>query len=275
MGRARGENFRVASRVIPAPTRRHLLAFYGYARLVDQIGDAYDGDRMAALEWVEAELRRALSGSPSHDLIGAAAASIVELGASSQPLFDLIQANRQDQEVRAYPTFEDLLGYCCLSAHPVGRLVLSAFDADSPGRRVWSDAVCTGLQLAEHWQDVAEDARSGRVYLPTEDLERFGVAAGELTGPGPAGRRLRALVAFEVARARRFLDDGTPLAASLPGRARWAVAGFVAGGQAALDAVAARGFDPLGGGPRPRPWRVAHHLVAVLNRPAAAKQAAA
>jgi squalene synthase HpnC len=267
MARASGENFRVASKLLPPAARRHLLAFYGYARLVDEIGDAYAGDRTAALDWTEGELRRALTGGGTHELVRRAAVATIELQADPRPLFDLIEANRQDQLVGAYATFDDLLGYCQVSANPVGRLVLAAFQVDSPARRAWSDSVCTGLQLAEHWQDVTEDARAGRVYLPESDLERFGVRPGELTATGPASRALRALMAFEAARARRYLDDGSPLVASLRGRSRWAVAGFVAGGQAALDAMAARGFDPLGGAPRPRAVRVARRLGAVLRGP--------
>ncbi len=244
------------------------MAFYGYARLVDQLGDAYPGDRLAALDWVAAELGRGLDRPDDagvHPLIAGAARSVRELGSEATPLFDLVAANRQDQVVDRYATFDDLLGYCRLSADPVGRLVLAALGEADDQRVRWSDAVCTGLQLAEHWQDVAEDAAGGRVYVPTEDLERFGVGPAELVGAPPAGRALRALMAFEVARARRLLDEGTPLVRSLSGRHRWAVAGFVAGGHAALDAIAARGFDPLRGAPRPAAVRMAARLAGTLS----------
>ena len=117
-----------------------------------------------------------------------------------QPLFDLIEANRRDQQVSSYQTFEDLLDYCRLSANPVGRLVLGALGFEGADRFAFSDSICTGLQLTEHWQDVSEDARAGRVYLPNEDLQRFGVDAA-LLGGGPASPELRALMVFEVARA--------------------------------------------------------------------------
>ncbi|MGH9115340.1 MAG: squalene/phytoene synthase family protein, partial [Acidimicrobiales bacterium] len=141
-------------------------------------------------------------------------------------------------------------------------------------RRRWSDSVCTGLQLAEHLQDVAEDAAAGRCYLPREDMERFAVRAEELAAPPPASTGLRGLMTFEVSRARTFLGAGTALVASLPGRQKWAVAGFVAGGRAALDAVAAAGFDPLGGPARPRSGRVAAHLLSLMRPHRPAREAA-
>jgi len=268
LGRARTENFRVASRLLPARSRGHLMAYYGFARLVDQLGDAYDGDRLAALDWLEDETGLAL-GDPGradlHPLVAGAAGAVRAVGADPATLTDLIAANRQDQVVTAYANRDELVAYCRLSANPVGRFVLAAFGMSTPEREQWSDAICTGLQLAEHWQDVAEDARAGRIYLPADDMARFGVSGQELTGAPPASRALRALLAFEVARARRYLDDGAPLVASLPGRCRWAVAGFWAGGAAALDAIAATGFDPLRGSPRPAPTRVARQLGAVLR----------
>jgi squalene synthase HpnC len=237
------------------------MALYGWARLVDQIGDDYAGDRMAALDEVERQLRLALSRpqeaeADAHPLVTRMAATVLRLGLPVEPLFDLVQANRQDQLVTRYETFEDLVGYCRLSANPVGRMVLAIFGVATPERTAWSDSICTALQLVEHWQDVAEDAIVGRVYLPQEDMRRFGVSAEELvppeTGyvdrrrrgaPGGSTPACRALLAFEAARARRILDEGSPLVTSLNGRLRLAVAGFAAGGHAALDALAALDFD--------------------------------
>jgi squalene synthase HpnC len=277
LGRAAGENFRVASRLLGRDTRTHLVAIYGYARLVDYLGDEYPGDRLAALDWMAGQTDLALAGPEQagvHPLIAAAARTVGATGADPGALRDLIAANRQDQVVTAYPSFEELMGYCRLSANPVGRLVLAAFDADSPDRRRWSDAICSGLQLAEHWQDVAEDAAGGRVYLPADDMIRFGVSAGELTGDPPGSPGLRGLMAFQVSRARTLLQAGAPLVHSLHGGARWAVAGFWAGGQAALDAVADRRFDPLQGAPKPAPMRVAFHLAAALRGPETRGEAA-
>jgi squalene synthase HpnC len=251
--------------------RGHLRAFYAYARLVDEIGDAFDGNRCAALDEVEAQTRAALVDSNDRDvwpIVAGGARSVSELGVDAQPLFDLIAANRQDQSVHEYPTFDDLLGYCALSANPVGRLVLAAFGAAGGDKARWSDSICTGLQLAEHWQDVAEDAAAGRIYLPQEDLERFGVDPSALTAGAPASWAFRALMVFEVSRARRFLDGGKPLIASLQGSARWAVASFWAGGHAALNAIAARRFDVLAGSPRASRVGTITRAASALIRPA-------
>jgi squalene synthase HpnC len=253
LGRVAGENFAVASRLLPASAREHLVAFYGFARFTDQIGDAYQGDRRAALDWLEQETVRALADpeEPVHPLVGPAARSVLQLGLEHQPLFDLIEANRRDQVVTSYPDFDTLVEYCRLSANPVGWLVLGAFGYRDQARRARSDAVCTALQLVEHWQDVAEDARAGRVYLPADDLRRFGVDPSDLCASAPASQALRSLMAFEVARARTWMDRGAPLVGMIGGRPRLAVIGFVAGGRAALDDLAHRDFDCLMAPARP------------------------
>jgi squalene synthase HpnC len=275
--RARSENFTVASRLLPAKVRDHLLAFYSYARLVDEIGDSYQGDRLAALDALEVQVHQALDRlDRAHVLpvVTRVAGSVRELATDPAPLFDLIAANRMDQTVTSYQSFADLLDYCRLSANPVGRLVLAAFRAISPERIAWSDSICTGLQLAEHWQDVAEDAEAGRVYIPEDDLDRFGVDRRELAAGPPSSRALRALMIFEVARARRLLDDGKELIFTLSGSARWAVAGFWAGGQSALDAIARRNFEVLAGTPRASKPRTAVRAIAVLTRPPTRREAA-
>lgn len=266
MGRASGENFRVASRVLPRRARDGLLSVYGYARLVDEIGDSYEGDRLGMLEAVRSSLLEeiATGAGGTHPLIAGAAALARAGRIDRQHLLDLIDANRMDQTVTRYEDMGDLYAYCALSANPVGRMVLELFGALTPERAAWSDSVCTGLQLAEHWQDVTEDARAGRVYIPKADLRRFHVEESELAGDGPAGRNLRSLIAFESDRARRMLLDGEPLVRSVGGRLKLAVAGFIAGGHAALDAIAARGFDPLGSPPRPAAPSVLRHTLREL-----------
>jgi squalene synthase HpnC len=277
LGRAGRENFKVASRLLPRAARQHLMAFYGYARLVDQLGDAYDGDRMEALAWIEDETTRALADPGSSQilpLVARAAWSVTALGLDPAPLYKLIAANRQDQTVAAYESFDDLLGYCRLSANPVGELVLGAFGVATPDRIRCSDSICSGLQLVEHWQDVAEDATAGRVYLPAEDMRRFGVDRSDLLEPPPAGPALRGLMIFECSRARRLLGEGAPLLSQLRGRSRWAVAGFWAGGLAALDAIAGEGFDPLGPPTRPSGRRLAAEMLAALSRSRGSREAA-
>jgi squalene synthase HpnC len=249
-GRAPGENFSVASIVLGRDNRGHLTAIYGFARLVDQIGDAVEGDRLAALEAFETDLARIFEGtSPAHPVLRRLEPTVRELDLPRGPFDRLIEANRRDQELAVYGTFDELVAYCDLSANPVGELVLHVFGAATPDRIALSDRVCTALQLAEHWQDVAEDRAAGRIYLPAEDLTRFGVAPGDLDAP-TAGAALRELMAFEVDRARTLLDEGAPLVGRLHGRARVAVAGYVGGGRAALDSIDAAGHDVLARSPK-------------------------
>ena len=198
-------------------------------------------------------------------MIGQLAATVAECGLPSQPLRDLIQANRQDQLVSRYQAFDDLAGYCELSANPVGRIVLYVFGAYTPHRAALSDHVCTALQLAEHWQDVAEDLRAGRIYLPLEDLERFGCGPQDLAGPA-AGPGVRALMSFQVARASALLSAGSPLIATLRGAARLAVAGYVAGGRAALAAIEDAHHDVLAATPRPGKRRLLAELARAYTR---------
>lgn len=234
MARAGAENFPVALRLLGARERRALLAVYGFARLADQLGDELVGDRLAALDWLAAELDRAYAGGARAPLLVALQDALAERPLPRAPFERLIEANRVDQRVSRYRTWEQLRGYCELSANPVGELVLAVFDLHTPERVVLSDDVCTGLQLTEHLQDVAEDLRRGRVYLPAEDLARFGCSQERL---GDCARLAEA-VAFEVARARELLWAGAPLAASIgQWRPRLAVAAFAAGGLAALEQI--------------------------------------
>lgn len=254
--KAAGENFPVASRLLPRAVRAHLLAVYAVARLIDDAGDEHPGDRLAELDRLEAELQRAYAGEATAPPWLALQETLRSVALPRQAFADLIEANRRDQRVTAYATFEELLGYCKLSADPVGRLVLRIFAADDARRIELSDRVCSGLQLVEHWQDVREDARMGRVYLPADDLERFGVTVEELAA-GPATPAFRRLLAFEAYRARQLLEAGDPLVRSLHGFARLAVSGFVAGGRTALEAIERGRFDVLEHRPRPRPGRLA------------------
>ena len=265
-GKARAENFPVAPVLLPRHARSHLLAIYGYARLVDDTGDEAPGDRLALLDRIEHELLGIYQGrAPRHPVLATLAPTIHALALPPEPFLRLLAANRQDQVVRSYATWQDLLGYCRLSANPVGHLVLAVFGAATPERLCLADAVCTALQLVEHWQDVAEDRRRGRVYLPQEDLDRFGCGVADLAAPR-ASSALRRLLAFEADRTRALLDQGAPLVGTLPWPFRLAAAGFVAGGRAALAALAAAGYDVLSATPRPRRGRLARELAAAAVR---------
>jgi len=251
MAQAGSENFPVASRLVGSRRRAHLLAVYGFARLVDDAGDEAAGDRAALLDWIERDLDRVYaSQTPEHPVLRALVPTVIALELPAQPFRRLIEANRRDQVIDRYPSFEALLDYCQLSAAPVGELVLHIFGAATPERIRLSDKVCAGLQLTEHLQDVAEDRERGRVYLPVEDMERLGCADADLRARVPS-RAFTELMAFEVARARALLADGAPLIRRLEPRAALAVAGFVAGGRAALDALAGSGYNVLTAHPRP------------------------
>lgn len=243
--KAGSENFSVAFLLLPPSLRRPLLGIYGFARLTDDIGDEASGDRTVLLDWLEADVERMVDGQPIHPLLRRLAPSVQKLGLPKGPFIRLIHANRQDQEVARYETYGDLAAYCDLSANPVGELVLHVFGVATPERIALSDAVCTGLQLAEHWQDVGEDFQRGRIYVPQEDLAVFGVPTEDLAEPA-ASDRLKRLMAFEVARARGLLEQGGELVRSLKGWARLAVSGYVGGGKAALDAIERSGYEVLG-----------------------------
>lgn len=260
---ASSENFPVASRLLPADVRAHLMAVYGFARLTDDIGDELAGDRSSALDWLQGELERAPSGNATHPVMQRVGETIAARHLSLQLFRDLIEANRLDQVVRRYETFEDLMGYCRLSANPVGRLVLEVLDASTEERCAYSDDVCSGLQVVEHLQDVAEDLAQDRVYLPLADLLAEGCDVDALRG-AHASPEVKRVVAREAARARRLLFSGVPLAASLPWRARLAIAAFAAGGMAALDAIEHADYDVLAVTCRPRPSRLAARLALVV-----------
>jgi squalene synthase HpnC len=249
MAQARHENFPVASLLLPRRVRGHLLTVYGFARLVDDAGDEAAGDRLALLDELEADLERVWGGAPRNPLIARLQATVTACDLPIEPFRKLIDANRRDQRVDRYETYEDLLGYCELSANPVGELVLRIFGLATSMRLALSDKVCSALQLAEHWQDVGEDHARGRIYLPLEDLRQFGVAEAELAAPA-ASPALRSLVAFEVGRARDLLDEGAPLIRTLSGRPKLAVAAFVAGGRSALEAIERAEYQVLGAPPR-------------------------
>ncbi|MGH3255135.1 MAG: squalene synthase HpnC, partial [Streptosporangiaceae bacterium] len=228
---ASGENFPVALRVLPQRYRRHLTNLYFFARLTDDLGDEARTStddvttlRLALLDELSADVARIYEGgTPSSPVMQAMAETVRACQVPEKPLLDLIQANRQDQQVTRYPTFASLEQYCELSANPVGQVVLYIFGAATPERLALSDRICTALQLAEHWQDVAEDLAHGRIYLPAEDLERYAVTEADLAGPS-AGPNVIKLMRFEVDRAARLLDEGAPLVGTLRGAARVAVA---------------------------------------------------
>jgi squalene synthase HpnC len=271
---ASGENFPVALRLLPERYRRHLTALYCFARLTDDLGDEArevdgpaDADlRLSLLDELTADVHRIYADeTPDAPVMQQMAVTVTECDVPARPLLDLIQANRQDQQVTRYATFAELGQYCELSANPVGQIVLYIFGAATPERIELSDRICTALQLAEHWQDVAEDLARGRIYLPADDLARFGVTEADLAEPA-AGPAVRDLMRFETDRARHLLDQGAPLVGTLHGAARLAVAGYLAGGRAALAAIRAQQYDVLSATARPRKPRMAVELAKAYAR---------
>lgn len=264
----RAENFPVALRILPATLRADLRAVYDVVRTIDDLGDELaehsPGERAAALGAFAADLAAAWStGAPRTAVPARLVPTVRRRNLPREPFERLVQANLRDQEVTRYRSFADLLDYCALSAAPIGALVLAVFGAATPERLARSDRVCAGLQVVEHLQDVAEDRRRGRVYLPQRDLAAAGVAEEELDAPA-ASPALRRLIRTEADRAAGLLDAGPPLVASLHGWARLAVAGYVAGGRAAVDAVRRVDGDVLAGTARTRRRDTARHLSGLL-----------
>lgn len=283
LDKAADENFPVAPFFLPRAWREDLMAVYGFARLVDDIGDgdlapggadaallgvpAADAeDRLLLLDAFETDLRRVFetSEAPRHPLLRALLPTVRRHSLTPEPFLGLIAANRQDQLVQRYETYDDLLAYCELSANPVGRLVLAVTGVSTPERIRRSDAICTALQIVEHLQDVAEDLGRDRVYLPAADMRRFHVREADLAAP-TASASVRALVAYEAQRARDLLNEGAPLVGSVHGRLRLLLAGFVAGGRAAIHAIAAAGHDVLPGPPKPGKLRLLREVGVTLR----------
>jgi squalene synthase HpnC len=248
--RSGGENFPVASLLAPSEARPHLRALYGFARLVDNLGDEAPGDREALLDELERELDACYGGSPATGIMRRLQRTIAARGLPREPFWRLIEANRIDQRTSRYETWQEVHEYCTYSAEPVGRLVLGVYGrTGEPALVAMSDDVCTGLQLVNFLQDPPRDLAFGRIYLPLEDLRRFRVEEDELAGP--LSDRLVSLCRFESARAAVLLRRGLPLAEALGGRAGKSVALFARGGLAALTALERAGWDVFAGRPAP------------------------
>src|SRR6266702_2540215 len=233
---ARRENFPVASLAFPRELRPHMRALYAYARLVDILGDELEGGaeaRLGALDELEREVDAAYRGAATWPVLVELQPTIREFELPREPFLRLIEANRMDQRISQYETWEDLHFYCKHSADPVGRLVLGVLRrADDTKLVAASDDVCTGLQLVNFLQDVPRDLALGRVYLPAEDRRLFDVTV--LDRPST---ELRALLEFEAARARGLLGSGGLLQERIGGRIGRAVGLFARGGLAALAAL--------------------------------------
>lgn len=240
------ENFPVASILLPRRLRPAVEAIYAFARGADDIadeGDASPAERLAALAAYDAALDGIAAGTPQDDPMFARLAGVIAAWRLDlQPLRDLLSAFRQDVTTVRYADAGALLDYCRRSADPVGRLMLALYGVADPVSLRQSDAVCSALQLINFWQDVAIDIGKGRIYLPLEDLQRFGVGEDDIRN-GRQGEAWRALMRFEVERARALMLSGAPLAARLPGRIGWELRMVVQGGLRILEAIERVDYD--------------------------------
>jgi squalene synthase HpnC len=263
--RARGENFPVASLAFPRELRSHIRALYAYARLVDILGDELDGGpeaRLAALDELERQVDAAFREGATWAVLVEAQETIRKFDLPREPFVRLIEANRMDQRISEYDSWEELKRYCAHSADPCGRLVLGVLGRLEDAEAVaLSDDVCTGLQLVNFLQDVPRDLALGRLYLPAEERRRFAVT--ELDRPNEP---LRRLLEFEAERARGLLAAGRPLGRRLGGRTGRAVAAFARGGLAALEALERARFDVFSGRPKPSRARLARTAMGALVR---------
>jgi squalene synthase HpnC len=250
LARSHYENFSVASWFLPARLRQHFFNIYAYCRISDDLGDEV-GDTAASLvlldQW-EKELDACYDGHPRHPVFVALAETVRECEIPKHEFADLLTAFRQDQQITRYETFKDLLAYCRYSANPVGHLVLYLCGYRDAERQLLSDYTCTALQLANFWQDVSADFAKGRIYLPLEDLRRFGVREDSIARAENSAA-FRDMLRFEVQRAREWFAQGVPLIASVDGALSTDVELFTRGGQEILNAIEAQNYAVLGNRP--------------------------
>ncbi len=238
------ENFTVGSWFLPRESRKHLYAIYAFCRFVDDLGDEFEGNRLEALDFWQEEIESCYGGTPKHPYSVALQQTISAFDIPKEPFLRLVQANRMDQSTSRYPTYRDLEHYCQQSANPVGRLVLYVGGYRDQERQELSDYTCTALQLANFWQDVSRDYAMGRIYIPMEDLARFGCTEEQLAR-GVSTDGFRELMRFEVGRARELFRRGLELVDTLDGHLKLDVALFNLGGIKVLDAIERQDYDVL------------------------------
>lgn len=247
LARSHYENFSVASWFLPEKLRQHFFNVYAYCRISDDLGDEV-GDTRASLELLdqwETELHACYDGNPRHPVFVALTETVRKFEIPKHEFQDLLTAFRQDQTVTRYPTFNELLGYCRYSANPVGHLVLYLCGYNDSERQQLSDYTCTALQLANFWQDVSADYVKGRIYLPLEDLRRFGVEEKAIRHADnvPA---FREMLKFEVERAQEWFSQGLPLISKVDRKLATDIELFSRGGQEILNAIERQDYAVLG-----------------------------
>lgn len=259
------ENFPVASILLPRRLRPPVEAIYAFARSADDIadeGDASPAQRLASLQEYDAQLDViAAGGAPQGPIFARLAQMVAACALPLQPMRDLLSAFRQDVVTVRYADFDLLLDYCRRSANPVGALMLHLYGVHDAASLKQSDAVCSALQLINFWQDVAVDWAKGRIYIPLEDLARFGVTETQIAD-GVVDGRWRALMQFEVDRARALMLSGAPLALRLPGRVGWELRLVIQGGLRILERIEQADHDVF----RRRPSLGRADWLAMLGR---------
>jgi squalene synthase HpnC len=247
LARTHYENFSVATWFLPQPLRQHFFNVYAYCRISDDLGDEV-GDPSAALQLIdqwEGELNACYFGGPRHPVFVALIETVRKFEIPKQTFVDLLTAFRQDQIVTRYPTFDDLLGYCRYSANPVGHLVLYLCGYRDAERQALSDFTCTALQLANFWQDVSVDYAKGRIYLPLESLQKFGVSEADIASQRNTPAFCE-MMRFEVGRARDWFQRGLPLAEKVDRALAIDIELFTCGGQEILNAIEHQDYKVLG-----------------------------
>ena len=238
------ENFTVGSWFLPRDLRRHVYAIYAYCRFVDDLGDAVPGDRLAQLDSWEKELLACYEGRPRHPIAIALQDTIQRFSIPRGPFLKLVEANRMDQRKQRYRDMAELLEYCRHSAEPVGHLFLYLFGYRDAGRQELADCTCTALQLTNFWQDVHRDYQMGRIYIPQDDMDRFGVSEAQIAARR-CDQKFRDLMRFQVARTRRLFARGAELPARVKGVARLDIRLFTLGGLHILDGIEGLDYDVL------------------------------
>src|SRR5262245_51018204 len=261
------ENFSVASLLLPRRLLPHFHAVYAYCRWADDLGDETGGGTHALelLQWWRGELLRCYDGTPTHPVMVALQPTIERFQIPATPFLDLLHAFEQDQRVKGYDTYAQLLDYCRYSANPVGHLVLYLCEVYDAERAALSDHVCTGLQLANFWQDVARDFAIGRVYLPADDRRQFGYDDADLEARC-CTPEFTALMRFEVERTRALFHRGLPLVPLMPPDVRTDIELFIRGGLAILKKIEAQQYNVWQSRPALAKWEKAALIGGVLWR---------
>jgi squalene synthase HpnC len=246
LARTHYENFSVGSIFLPGHLRKHVFNIYAYCRVCDDLSDETGNPQLSLelLEWWREQLHQCFAGRPDHPVFAALKPTIDQFDLPIGPFDDLISAFIQDQTVTRYDTFEQLLGYCERSANPVGRLFLCLMGYGDEARRQLSDFTCTALQLVNFWQDIAPDYAKGRIYIPQEDLWRFGYSEAELRNRVVNAGFVR-LMRFEVQRTRELFDSGASLGRLVEGPGAADVDLFSRCGIALLNSIERCGYDVL------------------------------